>query len=95
MAADDLDDEERELLAKHRADRKAKADADSDSVDWWEELPEGGRRGATMSARRAREHGPKWLREFMADQDAAAGDEDKPADDDKPGDVRRFGRRVG
>jgi hypothetical protein len=99
VADDDLDDDERELVKKHRADKAAKKNQDADAIDWWEEHPEGGRRGATMTAARARSHGPKWLREQLADEDAKPKPEGEGEGeaDDQPAKPRKlpYARRAG
>lgn len=88
---DELDDEERALLKKHR-DAKAKAKADDRAV-WIRQ----GDHEAEVPYSKAQ----SWLREkFGIDLDKEEvqdpdGDDDQAPDDGKPGTVRRFGRRVG
>lgn len=94
--ADELDDEERALLEKHRKAKRAerdKADDDRRAVLWHSDGS-----GAEVPYSKAK----KWLQgKFGIDLDDEpvqdVGEDEKPADDEEPAKVRpaHFGRRSG
>lgn len=90
--ADDLDDEERELIEKHRAER---AKAAEDDRDVW--IKQGDNEGSLPYSK-----AKSWFQKaFGIDLDDEPVQDDKPekpakpaAKDAKPGSVTAFGRRV-
>jgi hypothetical protein len=65
-------------------------------VEYWEEGPDGTRRGGRMPYSKGKAFFAKWAPDLFGDQPAEGdteGDAAKP--DDEPGKVQRFGRRVG
>ena len=93
----DLSDDEKELLEKHRAEKKKASDAERSKkqVHWYEKDPDGTERGASMDHDLAKSHGPAWLKKQLADEEAKAEDGEDTPDDEQPAKPVRFGRRVG
>lgn len=63
-------EERAELEARLAADDDEPEAHDGDDYEWWEEAPDGTRRGARTSVRAARSHGPDWSKAFFAEQKA-------------------------
>lgn len=63
-------EERAELEARLAADDDEPEPHDGDDYEWWEEAPDGTRRGARTSVRAARAHGPDWSKAFFAEQKA-------------------------
>jgi hypothetical protein len=66
-------EERAELEARLAADDDEPEPHDGDDYEWWEEAPDGTRRGARTSVRAARSHGPDWSKAFFSEQKADEG----------------------
>jgi hypothetical protein len=69
---------------------------ESFTVEYWEEGPDGTRRGGSMPYSKGKAFFAKWAPDLFGDKPAEGEPaEGEPAKDDEPGKVQRFGRRVG
>jgi len=88
---------EREELERQLAeDDLQPADYDADDFEWYEDTPDGQRKGGRTSVRAARNHGPAWVKEFFAAPPAPdEGDgQAKGSGKDSPRQAGYFGRRA-
>ena len=92
-----LSDKDAAELARLQGLADAPDDDESWEVEYWEEGPDGTRRGGRMPYAKGKAFFERWAPDLFgakpADDDGAS--EGKPGDDDKPGEVRRFGRKIG
>jgi hypothetical protein len=67
---------------------------ESFQVEYWEEAPDGTRRGGTVPWSQGKKMFGKWLPDLFGDKPEEDAEEATP-DDGEPAKVQRFGRRVG